>query len=347
MPEVNDQQHTDVAQLPGWDTPFPPERPRRDTDETQHGAGLPTAASVAAASSIGEEAEADFTHEDRRSLDRRRRRARTIDSLLLVPFAFALVHLTDGITIAAGLMVLAIDMSYFFVMESLKGQTLGKKIMKLRVVHPDGSAATASKIAARTIARPIDYTLIGIVAVLASGKKRQRIGDMLAGTIVREDNRIFRPAPESPLLVVYPVLWVGAALAAMVAFKPMDPMLAARSSNPYMAKIDQICEKRVRQEKALGRTGQLNLISARVLYRQEERKIAKLPKPPAAVKTDVKEVRAHHRRLNVALDRMMRDIHRAPGDPTPVIEQHRPAIEALIATADRRFAALGLPYCAS
>jgi hypothetical protein len=347
MPEVNENQQTELAPLPGWGgMPFPPEKPRRDVDEPAE-AGLPTAASVAAASAIGEEAEANFTHEDRRPLDRRRRRARSIDSLLLAPIAFGLIQLTNGVTVAAGLMVLAIDMSYFFVMESLKGQTLGKKVMKLRVVHPDGSAASASKIAARTILRPIDYSIAGIVAVLASGKKRQRLGDMLAGTIVREDNRVFKPAPESPLLVVYPVLWIGAALAAMVALQPMDPMLAARSSHPYMAKIDKICEKQVRQAKALDRAGELNLISARVLYRQQERKIAKLPNPPADVRTDVKEVLAHHRRLNVALDRMMRDIHRAPGDPTMVVEQHRPAVEGLVATANQRFAELSLPYCAA
>jgi hypothetical protein len=93
--------------------------------------------------------------------------------------------------------------------------------------------------------------------------------------------------------------------------------------------------------------GELNLISARVLYRQQERKIAKLPDPPATVKADVSEVRAHHRRLNSALDRMMRDVHRAPGDPTPVVEQHRPAVEGLVDTANQRFAELGLPFCAS
>lgn len=343
---MSEQQQTELPTIPGWGTPFPPEQPRRDADGAET-AGLPTAASVAAASAVGEEAEADFTNEDRRPFDRRRRRARTIDSLLLAPFAAALVHFTDGVTIAAGLMVLALDMSYFFVMESLRGQTLGKKIMKLRVIHPDGSAASASKIALRTIVRPLDYSLIGLLVVLASGKRRQRIGDNLANTIVREDNRIFTPAPESPLLVALPVLWIGAALAAMIVFKPLDPMLAKRSAHPYMAKIDQICEKRVRQEKALAGTGELNLISARVLYRQEERKIAKLPDPPANVKANVREVRSHHRRLNVALDRMMRDIRRAPGDPTPVAEQHRPAVEGLIATAHQRFDQLGLPYCAS
>jgi hypothetical protein len=343
---VSEHQQTELPTIPGWGTPFPPEQPRRDADETQS-AGLPTAASVAAASAIGEEAEADFTHEDRRPLDRRRRRARTIDSLLLAPIAFLLVHFVSGVTVGAGVMVLAIDMSYFFVMESLKGQTIGKKFAKLRVVRPDGSAAPASKIALRTIVRPIDYTLVGLLTVLASGKKRQRIGDKLAGTIVRDDNRIFTPAPESPLLVALPVIWIGAALAAMVVLKPMDPMLAKRSAHPYMVKIDKICEKRVRQEKALAASGELNLISARVLYRQEERKIAKLPAPPADVKADVREVRSHHRRVNVALDRMMRDYQRAPGDPTPVIEQHRPAVEGLIATANQRFESLGLPYCAS
>lgn len=342
----SEQQQTELPVLPGWGSPFPPEQPRRDTDDTQS-AGLPTAASVAAASTLGEEAEADFTNEDRRPLDRRRRRARTIDSLLLAPLAYALVYFTDGITIAAGVMVLALDLSYFFVMETLKGQTLGKKIMKLRVVHPDGSAASAGKIALRTIARPMDYTLIGILVVLASKGKRQRIGDVLANTIVREDNRTFKPAPESPLLVALPVVWIGLALAAMVMLKPMDPMLAKRSSNPYMAKIDQICEKRVRQADALNRTGELNLVSARVLYRQEHRKIAKLPDPPGAVKADVDEVLAHHRRLNSALDRMMRDIHRAPGDPTPVVERHRPIVEGMISTANERFEQLGLPYCAA
>jgi hypothetical protein len=136
-------------------------------------------------------------------------------------------------------------------------------------------------------------------------------------------------------------------MVAMVTFKPVDPMLAARSHQPYMARIDRICEKRVRQEKALGTTGELNLISERVLLRQEERKIEKLPKPPAEVRSDVGEVIAHHRRINGALARMMDDVHRSPGDPNVVVDQHRPAIDGLLDGAHRRFMELGLPYCAS
>ena len=341
-----EEQQTELLAPPGWGTPFPPEQPRRDVDESPS-AGMPTAASVAAASALGEEAEADFTHEDRRPLDRRRRRARAIDSLIMAPLAYGIIFLADGFTMAAGLLVLAIDLSYHFVFECLRGQSPGKKLMKLRVVHRDGSAPKASKVAARTIARLVDYSILGLLIVLGTKHKRQRVGDLLADTVVREDNRSFKPAPESPLLVAYPLLWIGAAVAVMFIAKPIDPMLAARNPHPYMAKIDRICEKQYRQAKALEQGGQLNLISARILLRQEERKIAKLPKPPRTVKSDVSEVKGHYRRINKQLDRMMTDVRRSAADPNAVVEQHRAGVEGLIDTANGRFRELGLPYCAT
>jgi hypothetical protein len=331
--------------LPGWGTPFPPEQPRRDVDHVP-GQGLPTAASVAAAATVGEEAEADFTHEDRRPLDRRRRKARGIDNLLLLPVAFGVVQLTQGVTIAAGVLVLAIEMSYFFVLETLQGQTLGKRVAKLRVVHPDGSAASAGKIALRTLLRPIDYTLVGIVTVLASGKRRRRLGDMAANTIVRDDNRSFKRAPESPLLVVFPVLCIGAAVAAMIALQPTDPMLAKRSSHPYMAKIDRICEKQWRQANALEASGRLDLASGQVLFRQQTRKIEKLPSPPAEVRADVKRVVRYHRQVDRLFARLGREMNRAV-DPGAVAAQRAPVMEGLLTTASRRYEQMGLPYCAA
>jgi hypothetical protein len=341
---VSETEQTQFEARPGWGAAFPPEQPRRDIDHVPD-AGLPTAASVAAASAVGVEANADFTHEDRRPFDRRRRKARGIDNLLLLPVAFGIVKLTGGVTLAAGALVLAIEMSYFFVLESLHGQTLGKRITKLRVVQPDGSAASTGKIALRTLLRPIDYTLIGIITVLASGKRRQRLGDMAANTIVREDNRIFTRPPESPLLVVFPLLWIGAAIALMIALKPVDPMLAKRNPHPYMTKVDRICEKQVRQLDALNQSGGLNLISARVTYRQQTRKIEKLPAPPPEVKADVKQVVRYHRQVDKLLDKMVRDMNRS-ATPTAVVAQQGPVIESLMATARQRYSQLGLPYCA-
>jgi hypothetical protein len=133
----------------------------------------------------------------------------------------------------------------------------------------------------------------------------------------------------------------------MVAFKPGDPMYALRSNDPYMAKIDQICEKRARQEEALYKTGELNLVSARLLVRQEARKIEKLPPPPANVKGEVAEVVEHHRKLNRALDRMVNEIHHSNLPAEQIIDKHKPVIDGLADTADKRYVELGLPYCAA
>jgi uncharacterized RDD family membrane protein YckC len=340
----DEHQQVDAPAVPGWGAPFPPEQPRRDAEERPHDAGMPTAASVAAASALGEEAVADFTNEDRRPLDRRRRKARAIDNLILVPVALAIVKLNGGFTIGAVLLVLALELSYFFVFESLQGQTLGKRVAKLRVVHPDGSAPTTGRIALRTILRPLDYTLVGIVAVLASGPRRQRLGDRAANTIVRDDNRTFHRAPESPLLVAFPLVLIGAAIVAMLTLKPGDPMLAKRNAHPYMAKIDRICEKRTRQGKALEQSGQFNLLSMRTLLRQEQRKIEKLPKPPREVKADVAAVVAQHRRVNRLIDRMSRDMDRSVA-PAAVAARYEASVPAVMATANEKFEQLGLPYC--
>ena len=309
--------------------------------------GTPTAAEVAAASAVGEEAPVDPRHEDRKYLDRRRRRARSIDSLILVPFAAGLYFLFGGVTIAAVLLVVAIDLSYHFVMERTSGQSIGKRMMKLRVVQDDGTAAGTTKIATRTIFRLLDNSPLGPIAVLMSGKKRKRLGDMAAGTCVRNDDRRFVPPPESPMIVVYPLLWIGAAVAAMFIFKPVDEMYALRSDDPYMAKIDQICEKRARQAEALYNTGEYNLISHRLLYRQETRKIEKLPPPPPEVKADVAEVMRHHRAINRTLDRMWRDIHSTNLPSEQVFDRYNPIVDGLNEQADKRYVQLGLPYCAA
>jgi uncharacterized RDD family membrane protein YckC len=77
---------------------------------------------------------------------------------------------------------------YYGVLEALTGQTLGKRILGIRVVRAaDGSRASAGQVVARTLLRIIDgilFYLVGLIAVLATGSKRQRLGDMAAGTTV-------------------------------------------------------------------------------------------------------------------------------------------------------------------
>ena len=78
--------------------------------------------------------------------------------------------------------------AYFFVFENATGQTLGKKVMGIKVVAADG-LLTPQKVATRTLLRMVDGFpwvlpyLVGTV-VAATSSKHQRIGDMAAKTVV-------------------------------------------------------------------------------------------------------------------------------------------------------------------
>ena len=77
-------------------------------------------------------------------------------------------------------------LAYYFVMEAATGKTLGKMLMGLRVQALDG-AYTPMKSFIRNLLRIIDglpvFYLLGLI-VMVSSKRKQRIGDMAAGTVV-------------------------------------------------------------------------------------------------------------------------------------------------------------------
>jgi hypothetical protein len=94
--------------------------------------------------------------------------------------------------------VLGWALYYFFALESGGGQTLGKRLMKIRVVRADGRPASMGEIAVRTILRVIDNYLVGLIVMLATGERRQRIGDLAAGTIVVDASGPAVVAPPAP-----------------------------------------------------------------------------------------------------------------------------------------------------
>lgn len=77
-----------------------------------------------------------------------------------------------------------------------RGQTLGKRVMRLRVVDEQGLRLTFSQIVLRNLLRFVDVLpvayLVGGVASLLS-RRAQRLGDMAAGTLV-----IWEPAEPLP-----------------------------------------------------------------------------------------------------------------------------------------------------
>jgi uncharacterized RDD family membrane protein YckC len=84
---------------------------------------------------------------------------------------------------------LVIGVVYHFVLESRTGQTVGKRQYGIQVVALDGSPADARAVAIRSVLRLVDqlpiFYVSGLVSMVRTGpQRRQRIGDVAAGTTV-------------------------------------------------------------------------------------------------------------------------------------------------------------------
>jgi uncharacterized RDD family membrane protein YckC len=82
---------------------------------------------------------------------------------------------------------------YHFLSESLmNGQSLGKKIMGIKVVKLDGTQPGISSYMLRSLFRVIDIQIMnGVVAIISIpvSEKSQRLGDMAAGTtVIKKDS---------------------------------------------------------------------------------------------------------------------------------------------------------------
>jgi uncharacterized RDD family membrane protein YckC len=83
----------------------------------------------------------------------------------------------------------ALVLLYYFALEAVIGQTVGKLLLGLRVVRTNGSRPSLAAIGVRTLLRVVDWLpflyLIGFIAMLATGPRRHRLGDLAARTSVQ------------------------------------------------------------------------------------------------------------------------------------------------------------------
>ncbi|MET0614546.1 MAG: RDD family protein [Thermoleophilaceae bacterium] len=124
-------------------------------------------------------------------LDNRRVLAGVVDLLIVTAGALVVLYAGDSLTGgrqgALVAVILGWALYYYFALESGAGQTVGKKLMNLRVVRADGHPAGMREIAVRTILRVIDgigVYIVGLIVMLVTGDRRQRLGDLAGGTIV-------------------------------------------------------------------------------------------------------------------------------------------------------------------
>ncbi len=114
---------------------------------------------------------------------------------LFVAFFAGLIGATmQGSTVGSILFVIVIAVlllaflslyhAYFIYFEYKKGRTPGKKLFGLSVVTDDGSPRTKSKMIIRELFRYVDTLIFPMVICMALTERRQRIGDLMAGTFV-------------------------------------------------------------------------------------------------------------------------------------------------------------------
>ena len=96
---------------------------------------------------------------------------------------------------------LVLTFAYFFGTEAMWAQTLGKRVMKLRVVGVDGGRLSIGAAAIRNLVRFVDALpvlyIVGGIAVFATGERRARLGDLAAKTKVVADDAPPPPPPSS------------------------------------------------------------------------------------------------------------------------------------------------------
>jgi len=116
-----------------------------------------------------------------------------IDSVIMVSITLVMVFIFiyggffDGPNPIVGILVIAPAFFYHLVLEvTMQGQSIGKKILKIKVVKLDGSQANIGNYLLRWLIWPLDTFFYGGIAILCItiGGKGQRLGDIAAGTTV-------------------------------------------------------------------------------------------------------------------------------------------------------------------
>jgi len=113
---------------------------------------------------------------------------------ILAPLGFLGPDFSEAIKAVA---FFVISLLYMATAEWLwRGQTVGKRLLRLRVVDAGGLKLEASQVMVRNLMRFIDglpaLYLVGGIACLAS-RHRQRLGDLAAGTVVTRAPKLSRP----------------------------------------------------------------------------------------------------------------------------------------------------------
>jgi uncharacterized RDD family membrane protein YckC len=96
-----------------------------------------------------------------------------------------------GLILYSILAMLLVSYFYHSLLEGIWGKTIGKKICGIVVLKDDFTKCNISKGLLRNLMRVVDvfvfYYLVGLVSIVGT-MKWQRLGDIVAGTVVERDH---------------------------------------------------------------------------------------------------------------------------------------------------------------
>ena len=90
--------------------------------------------------------------------------------------------------------IFTLNLGYFLFFEWLmRGQTPGKKLIKIRVIRDDGTPVTIHEVFVRNLVRLVDFLpaayVVGVLFMFPS-RLSKRLGDIAAGTIVIKEEQL-------------------------------------------------------------------------------------------------------------------------------------------------------------
>lgn len=269
--------------------------------------------------------------DDLSKYDSRRAIARAVDGVFVgVPFLIPILGLGFGLSIA----IVALSLAYFFLCEALWGQTLGKRLLGVRVLMRDGSPATAKAVAVRTLPRIVEDGPIGLAVFLASGKRRGRLGDLLGDTIVARPPPGLPRAGFSPLLIVFPAAVAAVAVAVGLAFS------GHFARQDYLTAVNKTCQRNAAADLASPARGLDDIVARSVA---DHRALAAVKTPAGA-----RKLRAEILALDAQVQRAVANAaaHAKGGASGEAMRAEIKPIAAARQRAAGRYAQLGLRSCA-
>ncbi len=164
-----------------------------------------------------------------------------LDLIFIGIYASIVSLVFGGLQSIANLLIIPVILCYHLIFEYFNdGRSIGKKLLKLRVVSLDGGRPTLLALTTRWMFRLIDVTLsLGILGsiLVSTSRKNQRIGDTLANTtVVREENEDFISLDMLKNIVAegYTITYPG-----VTRYSDQDMILVKETLSRYEAKNNQ------------------------------------------------------------------------------------------------------------